>query len=168
MLINAADSFTRPADTNAYADGDLVANSTTAGSVVPLSFSVSRLKVGSGIIRAARIFKDNQVTTNATFTVHLFSQSPSVTNGDNGAFLPTTVEYWLGSIPVDLATNGVASGTDAVARGAPSAEINFDLWGFNATERRLYALLEAGAAYTPASAEIFSVVLEIMNGNSDV
>lgn len=27
-------SFTRPADTTAYASGDLVANSTTAGSVV--------------------------------------------------------------------------------------------------------------------------------------
>jgi hypothetical protein len=30
----ASASFTRPADTTAYASGDLVANSTTAGSVV--------------------------------------------------------------------------------------------------------------------------------------
>jgi hypothetical protein len=35
-------SFTRPADTNAYAAGDLVANSVTAGSVIPMTFAVAR------------------------------------------------------------------------------------------------------------------------------
>ena len=33
-FINSSASFTRPGDTTAYASGDLVANSTTAGSVV--------------------------------------------------------------------------------------------------------------------------------------
>ena len=41
-------SLTRPADTNAYALGDLVADSTTAGAVTPLSFSVGRDGTGKG------------------------------------------------------------------------------------------------------------------------
>lgn len=38
----ATATLTRPADTAAYAIGDLIANSTTAASVLPLSFSVGR------------------------------------------------------------------------------------------------------------------------------
>jgi hypothetical protein len=137
-----------------------VANSVTAGSVIPLQFSVARLGVGNGIIRAARIFKDDETVTNANFNVHIFSQSPEVNNGDNGAFSPTTMANWLGVIPVDVEA-GRVSATDAANRGVPTVAINFDLWSFNATERRLYALLEAAEGYTPASGESFTVTLEI-------
>ncbi len=161
MTINASDSFARPADTTQYASGDLVANSTTAGSVVPLQFTVSRLGVGNGVIRAARIFKDDETLTDAVFNLHLFSQAPEVSNGDNGAFAPTTMANWIGVIPVDIATNGRASSTDSAGRGVPTVAINFDLWAINATERRLYGLLEAGDTYTPASGETFNVTIEI-------
>ena len=39
-FFNQSQSFTRPGDTTPYASGDLVANSTTAGSVVPLTFTI--------------------------------------------------------------------------------------------------------------------------------
>ena len=161
MTIIVTDSFTRPADTTQYAANDLVANSATAGNVVPLQFSVARLGAGNGTIRAGLVFKDDETLTDAVFNVHLFSQSPSVANGDNGAFAPTTLANWLGFIPVDIAANGRASSTDSAGRGAPTVAINFDLWSIKSAERRLYALLEAGDTYTPASGEAFTVFLEI-------
>jgi hypothetical protein len=41
-------SFTRPADATAYASGDIVANSVTAGSVVPLNFPNVSNGIGQG------------------------------------------------------------------------------------------------------------------------
>src|SRR5688572_29350805 len=40
-LVAASATFNRPADTTAYSIGDLVANNTAAGSVTPLSFTVT-------------------------------------------------------------------------------------------------------------------------------
>ena len=45
-------TLTRPADTTAYASGDLVANSTTAGSVTPLTFNAG---ASQGSVLFARI-----------------------------------------------------------------------------------------------------------------
>lgn len=163
MTINTSDSFIRPGDTTQYTAGDLVANDTTAGNVVSLQFGVARLGVGRGIIRAARIFKDDETLTDAVFNLHLFSQEPEVANGDNGAFSPDTMANWIGVIPVDIATNGRASATDSAGRGVPTVPINFDLSSISSVERRLYGLLEAGDTYTPAEDETFTVTIEITN-----
>ena len=122
---------------------------------------MTRLGAGRGVVRAARIFKDDETTTAATFNVHLFSQSPTVNNGDNGAFSPVTTQYYLGAIAVDIATNGVASTTDAAARGSAASLIYFDLQEFGGSERRIYALLEATGTYAPAAEEVFTVTLEM-------
>ena len=47
-------SFTRPANTTAYTSGYLIANSTTAGSVVPLSLPVARKFGAAGKINRVR------------------------------------------------------------------------------------------------------------------
>lgn len=52
MPMTSSASFTRPANTAAYADGDLVANSATAASVEPLTFTTSR-STGLASIKAA-------------------------------------------------------------------------------------------------------------------
>src|SRR5215207_5972656 len=52
-------SFVRPANTTAYAIGDLVANSTTAGSVTPLSVTGARVANGTGSIVYAGLRKSN-------------------------------------------------------------------------------------------------------------
>ena len=63
----AVASFTRPDNATAYASGDLMANSTTAASVLPLRFMVGQKRGGvSGVILGARIAKSNQTVTNAT------------------------------------------------------------------------------------------------------
>ena len=50
----AVATFSRPADAVAYAIGDLIANSTTAASVTPLSFTAGRLD-SSSVLRNANV-----------------------------------------------------------------------------------------------------------------
>lgn len=144
-------SFTRPADTTAYASGDLVANSTTVGSVVPLTFAnCTRGSGRSAQIRRVRISKTGTSITNTTVRVHLFNVLPTVaTNGDNGAItIATGAAGYLGA--VDVVINQAFN--DGAA-GALTTEINVN----NLT---LYGLLEARGAWTPASAEVITVTLE--------
>lgn len=152
----ASATMTRPADTTAYASGDLVANSTTAGSVVPLSWAVQRSRrIGAKVVKA-RIKKSGTGVTNSTFRVHLYRASPTVANGDNGAWSSDKAADYLGylEVVVDKAfTDGAAgSGAPAVGTGLIVAEVSTTM---------LYGLLECRGAYTPASAETFVVTLEL-------
>lgn len=166
-VITSKASFNRPANTTAYADGDLVANDTTAGNVVPLTFSVARLGKGSGVIRRVRLFKDDETVTNANFTLHLFAQDPSVNVGDNAAldsgtaYAVDTARHFLGSVAIDMSSGAFPTSTDLAEAVAPSPAIYFDLNEFGQSERRLFGLLEANAAYGPASGELFEVTLDI-------
>lgn len=150
-------TFTRPADTTAYAVGDLVANSTTAGSVTPLQFTVARSAAGSGMIRRARIRKTGTNVTNAIFRLHLYNVSPTASNGDNGAWLTNQAAEYVGSFDLTL---DKAFTDGAAGNGIPSVgfEVNFKL----PSGTVLFGLLEARAVYTPASAEVFLVELEVL------
>lgn len=141
----SAPLMTRPADTTAYAANDLVANSTTAGSVVPLVFNSV---TGFGAMVRARIEKSDKSTTNAAFDLYLFGASPVVTNGDNGAFAIANLADYLGKVSV---TVGQAGSTSGASGNADASAI--------AAGGTIYGLLVATAAYTPASAETFLVTL---------
>lgn len=150
-------SFTRPANTTAYASGDLVANNTAAGSVTPLSWTAARVAAGSFMVRRARLTTSSTSTTNASFRLHLYSASPTVTNGDNGVWLSNEADDYLGSmdITVDKAFSDGASGQGSPGIGS---DINVKL----ASGQTIYGLLEARAAYTPTSAGTFAVTLEVL------
>lgn len=147
-------TFTRPADTTAYASADVVANSTTAGSVTPLTFVVGNPTNAGGKIRRVRLSKSSTTTTNASFRLHLYSASPTLTNGDNGALSTNKAANYLGALDI---TVGTAFSDGAQGIGVPNtgSEINF---GGHAT---VYGILEARAAYGPASAEVFVADLEV-------
>src|SRR3954454_3106231 len=150
-----SDNFTRPNDTTAYASGDLVANSTTAGSVTPLTFPLT-FKSGTGqtVILRARLSKSNTTPTNATFRLHLYEASPTVANGDNGAWSTSGAAGYLGFI--DIAT--LLAFTDGCANfgaAASGAEMRLRL----TSGSTLFGYLEARAAYTPAAQEVFTVKL---------
>lgn len=148
-------TFTRPADTTAYASGDLVANNTTAGSVTPLSLTVARVAAGSFLLRRVRLRKSGTSVTNATFRVHFYSASPSVTNGDNGAWLSSGSADYIGSMDVSTMK---AFSDGAVGVGQPNE--GYELTHKLASGQIVYALVEARAAYTPASAEVFLLTVE--------
>lgn len=170
MIITPYASFTRPADTDAYAQGDLVANSTTAGSVTPMRFGVSKLGHGTGRVVGARLLKDDATTNNADFILHLFSSEPTSSAGDNAAFQAggvlsvSSVDSYLGSITIDM-TSGAIADADALIESVniASTPLYFDLELEANAGRVIYGLLEADAAYTPASGEIFKIWLFIEN-----
>lgn len=157
LALVVSQTFNRPADTSAYASGDLVANSTTAGSVAAMSFAAARVAGGTGMIRRVRVRKSNTSLTNASFRVHLYRAAPAtIINGDNGAWSTSGVADYMGSVDVvmDRAFTDGAWGI-----GLPTGpEINFDLTsGLN-----VFGLVEARGAYTPASGETFGVDLEVL------
>lgn len=154
-ICNPSASFTRPADTTAYASGDLVANSTTAGSVAPLSFD--GIWSNRFSIKRVRLTKSGTTATNGQFRVHFYGASPTCANGDNGAWSTDQAAKYYGSIDVTVAA--FTDGCAGVGAATAGAELNVQLPTANG--HTVYALLEARAAYTPANAEVFTLVPEI-------
>lgn len=153
--INSA-TFTRPANITAYAVGDLVANNTTAGSVTPMQVTVARKNGGSGRIIRARLMKSGTVLTNASFRVHLYKTAPTPSNGDNGVWLTNNAANYLGAfdLTVDRAFTDGSLGTGVPLTGPVLTFVT------GASVTVVYALIEARAAYTPISGEVFTLTLE--------
>jgi hypothetical protein len=147
-------SFIRPADVTAYASGDLVANSTVAASVRPLSFPVGFKRRG-GMIRRVKIRKSGTGVTNAAFRVHIYCPMPlTLSNGDNGAWTTNQSAAYAGSFDVTVGTV-FTDGAVGIGISLAGSEVLFN-------EDMLYVLLEARGAYTPVSGETFSVDLEVV------
>ncbi len=153
-----APRMTRPADTTAYASGDLVANSTTAGSVVPLVFT------GGGTalrLRRAVLLTSNATVTNKNYLLFIFSASPTVTNGDNGVFAVSAADHGR-LLAVLGSTAAISSGGGSINVFYPldSAATAVNGWLPTRITGTCYGLLRAGAAYTPTSAETYDMWLE--------
>lgn len=146
-------SFNRPADTTAYASGDLVANSTTAGSVLPLTLEVARAAGGNQLVRRVRMRKSGTGITNAAFRVHFYAALPTVTNGDNGVWLSAGSANYLGFADVTI---DKAFSDGAVGVAAPAADVLFN------GGTGLFALVEARGAYTPVSGETIAVDVDLL------
>lgn len=151
-------TFTRPANTTAYAAGQLMANNVTAGSVVPMTFAnAARIANGNFYVRRARMSLSSKSVTNTTFRLHLFTATTGVANGDGGTFTPSLMALHFCSITITI----VNAGSDvSKGEGSPDAgaECNQALTG-GATS--VFGLLEVRAAYAPASAEVIVAELEI-------
>lgn len=142
-MLRATSTFVRPADITQYAAGDLVANSTTAGSVTPLSF-VSP-KGQPHYIKSVSLYHTDQDATGSTFRVWFLNASPVVTNGDNGALAGIDAATVLGTVAITADQNcGDTYGISAAPVGL-------------AVSGTVYAVIEATGTYTPASAETFGV-----------
>ena len=158
-------TVTRPSNTTQYAIADLIANSETAGSVTAMSWTTAaRVAAGSFMLRRARLYKDDDDVTAAQFRLHLFDSDPASTNpanGDNGAISLTNVlDNHLGSIDFDMTASPDIHTEGNMAIGVPiqGFEISVKL----SSGRTIYGLLEARATYTPASGEVFTAVLELL------
>lgn len=163
LIVNPVSNLiTRPGDTNAYTSGDLVANNTSAGSVTPFSWSTTWFNIR---VKRATLYRNQATITNAAFRLHLFASSPSVDNGDNSAFSPSvgpTAVTDLGFIdlPAAAAFASAAYGFNMGTALSNTVAASYDI-GAALAAATLYGLLEARAAYTPASAETFRITLEI-------
>lgn len=165
-LFNNSASFTRPNNTTAYSSGNLVANSATAGSVVPLAIPVGG-QTGFGTMRftRARLVKSGTTATLSAFSAFFYSQSPTVANGDGGAFSSNQAATFLGSITFPTLMTAFTDG--CATNGSFAAGAEAFLKFTNATgqsQQFIYALLQANAAYVPAANEVFTLTLEEVAG----
>lgn len=148
--------MTLPGGGGTYAAGDLVANSATAGSVVPLSC----VAVTSGknvIVTGATLTTSNTTITNGSFNIELYTSLPTVTNGNDGAFLSTMSGHFC-TLPTSL----LFVGSDgAQGRGAPAVttSCNRVLSG----TQTIYALISVQAAYAWTAAQTFTLQIEGFN-----
>ena len=163
LKIDAAATITRPNDTTTYASADLVANSTTAGSVTPFSFTIPASilpfvwRINGGLMTATAT---SAPLANSTFRVHLFTTSPTVANGDNAAF-STTASYssWIGAL--DTTHTALGSGGTRGILGPVTAGVYPLVPAETAT---LYGLIEARAAYVPVAQTVFALTIDAFYG----
>jgi len=156
QIWNLSQSFSRPNNTTAYAAGQLVANSVTAGLVVPMAFTVGGNSMpGQFRLSRIRLFKSGTSSTNAQFRLHLYGAPPSVANGDGGVWSTSGAAFYLGSIDV-ASMKAFTDGCADVGDDAAGSEHWIRLAG-GAT---YYGLMEARAAYTPVANEQFTVTPE--------
>lgn len=150
---NPTSTLTRPANTTAYSSGQLVASSTTAGSVVVPSFTLAG---GRGFIPRLRLATN--VTTGwsgATLTVTLWRAAPTYTNGDGGTYaVATGGANHLATFACTLAQYGDgAAGECSVSPG------NFATIALSAGAL-VYWDIQAGGSLTPISGQTFTLTAE--------
>lgn len=145
-------SFTRPNDTTQYAAGDLVANSTTAGSVAQMSWAFQN----QIWIRKVRIHKSDPDVTGAAFRLWLHNDSAvTFSNGDNGAASIATSTLAIADV-----LDGLDVTVDASLGGAGDLGFaTFDRGIYLTPSNTVYGFLEARGTYTPGAQEVFTVTL---------
>jgi len=154
-------TFTRPANTTAYAAGDVICDSTSAPS--DLTVEAARVNGGGGIITDVLLVDSANQSTDPQLELWLFTASPTRSN-DNAALALADAD--LGNLVgvVTVAEFGTAF-VGNTASGA-SGNLAFHAKGLNigfrcaAGEKTLHWLLVARNAYTPVSGEKFTVVLK--------
>jgi hypothetical protein len=147
----------RPADTVAYAVGDLVGGNVAAGAANLLTLTnVPRIPGGTGRIIRLRV-ATNQAAFAGTLRVHLFKTAVAPGVGDKGALAGAVANYvnYYGSADVTLGQGILADGSKGFMAFSPP--IGFDV---PAGVSDIYAVLETRTAFTPAASQRFSVTIE--------
>lgn len=149
-------TFDRPADTTAYASGDAIADGTSAALVMTFTQCVPENGRGAKIT-GALLFKDDASVTNCDIDLVLFNASPTAFE-DNAAYDPSDAEIQTIRGVISFVNGDAVVG----ANNAMWHKTNLDIVVKAAAgTQTLYGALVARGAYTPASAETFTVTLQI-------
>ena len=150
-------SFTRPSNTDAYAAGDVVSNSTSATTILTFASVASDLG-GSGYITGAKILTD-QATNVAQFRLFLFHTSTPTMDVDNGAadFLWADRAKYLGYIDFPACSSEAGTNTAAQAQDM-TLRMPFTCLS---TAKDIYGYVVTKTAFTPASGQLFYIELSI-------
>jgi hypothetical protein len=160
-LITVATEFTRPADTTAYTAGDVVSNNATTTTPINLA-SIFRVAAGSGYITMIRVSTDKKSIT-PRLRLHFFNAADATLAGDNLPFKELYAEgakrlgYWdmpSMSTAADSTNSDMSRTLDMSVRMPVKA---------GAASQSLYVVLEALDAFTPATAEKFTVTVALDN-----
>lgn len=152
-------TFTTTATTTALADGQLLANSATAGSVTPLTFTgVCRVNQGTFAVRRARIKTTDNGFVGKSLWLYLYRDSPTVANGDHAAFSSTESNF-IGRISVTFSLTF----SDPLYKGIGAPDVGNEINGdCAAASTAVYGLLVAnGPSGTLQGAKTIQPVLEV-------
>ena len=151
----ASDSYTRPANTTAYAQNDSVSDSASAPTALTFSAAGRSPDFSGKIINAVLVDANGGASTPGDFKLWLFDAEPTPTN-DNAALSVSDADA-LNAIGVITFTAHHA-GAASIVYAADQTYLPIPF--VNATGI-LYGLLQADNAYTPASAGVLTVKLII-------
>lgn len=158
-IVEAQDSVTRPNDTTAYQAGDAISdNATTATTAGYFALDLKIQAGGSVRITDITMHKSDHDVTNATFWLLLFTTAPAVAGWEDNAALDITDAEMLeckAAIPF-AAANWINVVNGDVMTYTPTQPIGIVCASGSST---IYGILVAGAAYTPAAQEVFTVTL---------
>jgi|WetSurMetagenome_2_1015567.scaffolds.fasta_scaffold393250_2 hypothetical protein len=168
--------LTRPNNTTAYAQNDLIASSATAGSIVVPSFVLPRDKDAFSVtIKRGRLYT-NLTTGFTTFQGHidLWNKTPpTFTNGDNGAYAVATGSAgWIGHLTTEV-SNAYAAGADGaflsalIGSGTATDDYTRESIRFARTpgDKIYWSLREVDSTgFTPIANQTFTLVLELYQG----
>jgi len=151
-IFSATASITRPENTTAYAIGDAVSNSTSAA--VAMSFKVGNSNHERAVITKVQVISDVKAATLPMFNLWLFRETVVATN-DNAALSVTDASVQTGPSVIALNTQWYTAINSIVE--ATNIQVPVIL---ERADMNLYGLLQATNAYTPASAEVLTVIIE--------
>lgn len=150
-------TITRPANTTAYADGDVIADSTSAAAALKFPGVCGD---GEGAVLRAAMFSSSVLPgTKLNADLWLFHTAPTAYGNDNEAFALSDADL-LNCVAV-IALDGTA------AANLKAGALNYAVFNQNlampvkslTTDRALYGVLVARNAYTPASGEVITIKL---------
>lgn len=161
-------SVIRPADTTAYAAGNVISDSKSVATGYLTFPSAGKGGQGFGIIQEAILTDSANVATKPDLELWLFDQPPTV-NQDGAAFAPSNADLLrlVTIISFSSATYNIgAAGAGAAGNSAniqKNLGIPFNAQGTLNLGQSLYGVLVVRNAYVPVSAEQFSVRLQIIS-----
>lgn len=172
-------TFTRPADVNAYAVGDVVSNSASASVLMQFGPGLVRLEGGSGLIIKARLETDKNNEL-AQYRLFLYTKSegsvtvPNDNAADTTLYADRTKKVGYIDFPACSAAAGTDTGSVALWTGgvgsstAPSGPLPFvcdnvkvNTNSTSAAETSLYGKLVNITGTTPASGQNFWIELTV-------
>ena len=160
VIVMSSDTFTRPADTTAYAAHDSVSDSTSGPTAMEFTNVVASAGATATIVSAEVL---TNVTITPTLRLHLFSTGPTLCN-DNSAYTMAWSDRagYLGFVDIGP-LESAGTGSDMSYAKATTNLGNLPLPFKTATgSTSIYGVLETLDVFTPASAENFEVRLYVM------
>lgn len=155
-------NFTRPNDTNIYAAGDTISDSTSA----PTSFYVdncSRLNAGSGTLVSATIADSAAQSTKADLELWIFKDT-FTNNNDNVAWQPSDANIQGGNLiaVIALGLEPYAGLNNCFYQWAATPGRGGIPFVCAAASKKIYYALVVRNAYTPVAQERFDITFGII------
>lgn len=151
--VTVSTDITRPADTTAYAANDALSNSTSAPTSGGFTLSsIARKSGGSVLITDVIVTTDNDPATPLQGEIFLFNQA--VTNiNDNTAFAVSDTE-------IKTCVGRIAFALEDVGNNEFFHAQNLNILATCSGSANLRFLIRVKNAYTPASAEVITVIVK--------